>query len=201
MSSDLSAIHPSRFYNLPTSPDGPPFPSPFRPPQLQLRSNSPVNAHLDPLLHGKTSTDATKENATPNSPLTRSSTTTSSANASPNQEHALPKGKKLPSKPKPTCKPREDFSGNNIDNLLRAVIEIDPFMVPRSQVSAKWKEVATKVQDQACCLGRDADTLKNKVMTLLSWVEVRPPSVFLHPHQLTAHAERQKDVCAIPAQP
>jgi hypothetical protein len=126
--------------------------------------------------------DAAKENTAPNSPLTCSSTTTSSANVLPNQERASPKGKKLPSKPKSTRKPREDFSGNDIDNLLRAMIEVDPFMAPRSQVSTKWKEVATKVQDQACCLGRDADTLKNKVMMLLSWVEVRPPFVFLCPH-------------------
>jgi hypothetical protein len=182
MSLDLSVIHPLRFYNLLTGPDGPPFPSPFRPPQLQLHSNSPVNAHL---LCRNTSMDATKENAapsSPNSPLTCSSTTTSSANTSPNQEHTSPKGKKSPLKPKSTHKPHEDFSGNDINSLLQAMIEVDLFMALRSQVSTKWKEVATKVQDQACCLGHDADTLKNKVIMLLSWVEVHPPSVFLCPH-------------------
>ncbi|KAF8525366.1 hypothetical protein JB92DRAFT_3093703 [Gautieria morchelliformis] len=39
-------------------------------------------------------------------------------------------------------------------------------------VGEKWREVAKRVQEAGYCKGKDVDTLKNKVTSLLNWVEV-----------------------------
>ncbi|KAF8481368.1 hypothetical protein JB92DRAFT_3039218 [Gautieria morchelliformis] len=44
-------------------------------------------------------------------------------------------------------------------------------MAPRAKLGEHWKEVARHVQENGCCLNRESDTLKNKVASLLAWVE------------------------------
>ena len=61
----------------------------------------------------------------------------------------------------------------DLDQLLRAVIQVNPYLVGHLTVGEKWGEVAQVVQDAGYCKGRDVSTLKNKVQKLLSWVEVR----------------------------
>jgi hypothetical protein len=75
-------------------------------------------------------------------------------------------------KGKTTRKARADFLAKDIEHFLRAVIEIDPFMAAHSKVRARWKEIATRVQSEGFCSEREPDTLKNKVLSLLAWVEV-----------------------------
>jgi hypothetical protein len=67
---------------------------------------------------------------------------------------------------------REDFPINDLDQLLRAVIEVNPYIASRNKTAEKWREVAKRVQDAGYCKGRDPDTLKHKVINLLHWVEV-----------------------------
>ncbi|KAF8531720.1 hypothetical protein JB92DRAFT_2847806, partial [Gautieria morchelliformis] len=64
-------------------------------------------------------------------------------------------------------KGREEFSLKDLEQLLRAVIDINPYMVPRNKIGERWKQVARLVQDQGYCLNRDVDTLKNKVGSML----------------------------------
>jgi hypothetical protein len=78
----------------------------------------------------------------------------------------------LPLKGKTARKARADFSAKDIEHLLHAMIEVDPFMAARSKVGARWKEIATRVQSEGFYSEREPDTLKNKVLSLLAWVEV-----------------------------
>jgi hypothetical protein len=91
---------------------------------------------------------------------------------SPSSTNASSKVQKSPLKGKTVRKVRADFSAKDIEHLLCAVIEVDPFMATCSKVGARWKEVATRVQSEGFCLEREPDTLKNKVLLLLAWVEV-----------------------------
>ncbi|KAF8523229.1 hypothetical protein JB92DRAFT_3094086 [Gautieria morchelliformis] len=68
-------------------------------------------------------------------------------------------------------KVREEFSLKDLEQLLRAVIDINPYMAPRNKIGEQWKQVARLVQDQGHCLNRDVDTLKNKLGSMLAWVE------------------------------
>ncbi|KAF8479965.1 hypothetical protein JB92DRAFT_3041943 [Gautieria morchelliformis] len=70
--------------------------------------------------------------------------------------------KGLGSQPISSRKAREAFSLHDLDQLLRAVIEVNPYMAP---------QVARRVQESGCCLNRESDTLKNQVESLLTWVE------------------------------
>jgi hypothetical protein len=89
-------------------------------------------------------------------------------------------GSPSPYTPSPFCADpknsgrREEFSLADLDQLLRAVIDKNPYMAPRSQIGEKWKAVTEHVQDAGFCLGRDVATLKNKVTNLLAWAEVSP---------------------------
>ena len=65
-----------------------------------------------------------------------------------------------------------DFSINDLDQLLCTVIDVDPYIAPQKRSGEKWHEVMKCVQEVDYCKGRDIDTLKNKVSSLLSWVEV-----------------------------
>ena len=79
------------------------------------------------------------------------------------------------SKPVPHVSKRkihEEFSGNDIDQLLHAVILVSPYLVPCSQIMDKWKEVTKIVQAEGTCIGHNHKTLKNKVKSLLTWVLV-----------------------------
>jgi hypothetical protein len=73
---------------------------------------------------------------------------------------------------RPSTKKHEEFLLADLDQLLRAVIEVNPFMAPCNLVSMKWKEVVTQTQSAKCCLGCDLETLKNKISSLLAWCEV-----------------------------
>jgi hypothetical protein len=73
---------------------------------------------------------------------------------------------------------REDFPLADLDQLLRAVIDKNPFMAPKNQIGEKWKSVADTVQDAGFCIGRDSATLKNKVANLLAWAEVSDSPTF-----------------------
>ncbi|KAF8529959.1 hypothetical protein JB92DRAFT_2858958 [Gautieria morchelliformis] len=52
-------------------------------------------------------------------------------------------------------------------------------MAPWAKLGEHWKEVARHVQESRSCLNREPDTLKNKVASLLAWVEVRPSIIIL----------------------
>ncbi|KAF8507985.1 hypothetical protein JB92DRAFT_2955720 [Gautieria morchelliformis] len=70
----------------------------------------------------------------------------------------------LGSQPIYSRKAHEAFSLRDLDQLLRAVIEVNPYMAPWAKLGEHWKEVARRVQEWP-------DTLKNKVASLLAWVE------------------------------
>ncbi|KAF8519926.1 hypothetical protein JB92DRAFT_2828266 [Gautieria morchelliformis] len=69
-------------------------------------------------------------------------------------------------------KSREEFTSRDLEHLLGAVIDINPFMAPRSKIGDRWKEVTEIVQAKWFCQNREPETLKNKVSSLLGWVEV-----------------------------
>ncbi|KAF8523989.1 hypothetical protein JB92DRAFT_2827146 [Gautieria morchelliformis] len=77
----------------------------------------------------------------------------------------------LGSQPISSRKAREAFSLRALDQLLCAVIEVNPYMAPRAKLGEHWKEVARRMQESGSCLNREPDTLKNKVASLLTWVE------------------------------
>ncbi|KAF8484173.1 hypothetical protein JB92DRAFT_3030797 [Gautieria morchelliformis] len=77
----------------------------------------------------------------------------------------------LGSQPISSHKAREAFSLHDLDQLLCAVIEVNPYMGPRAKLGEHWKEVARRMQESGSCLNREPDTLKNKVASLLAWVE------------------------------
>ncbi|KAF8584777.1 hypothetical protein K439DRAFT_1616498 [Ramaria rubella] len=65
----------------------------------------------------------------------------------------------------------EDFPIQVLNQLLCMVIQVNPYLVVHKWVGEKWQEVMWVVQEGGFCKGRDADTLKNKVASLLQWVE------------------------------
>src|SRR5882724_3823362 len=76
----------------------------------------------------------------------------------------------------------EEFSANDIDQLLHAIISANPYLVPCSQITNKWKEVTKIVQAEGACIGHDHETLKNKVKSLLTWVQVCLIFIFIFIH-------------------
>ena len=86
------------------------------------------------------------------------------------------------SKPVPHAskrKIREEFSANDIDQLLHAIILFNPYLAPHSQITDKLKEVTKIVQAEGACIGRNHETLKNKVKSLLTWVQVHLIFIFI----------------------
>ena len=79
-------------------------------------------------------------------------------------------------------KSREEFTSRDLEQLLGAVIDINPFMAPRSKIGDRWKEVAIIVQAKGSCQNREPETLKNKVSSLLAWVEVCDHILSHSPH-------------------
>ncbi|KAF8514230.1 hypothetical protein BU17DRAFT_94718 [Hysterangium stoloniferum] len=57
--------------------------------------------------------------------------------------------------------------------LLSAVLNVNPWMCARGESKDKWQEVSVLVKQANACEGRSADTLKNKVYSLLKAVETR----------------------------
>src|SRR5882672_7660833 len=156
-------ISPSSFYNLPSGPptslcqlptaSGPHSPSLFTAPQI------------NPLL------------MTALPPVRQSAPATPAAPSVDIQPPSDPSSKPVPHVSK--CKIHEEFSGNDIDQLLRAVISVNPYLVPHSQIMDKWKEVTKIVQAEGACIGCDHKMLKNKVKSLLTWVQVHI-AFFIH---------------------
>jgi len=52
----------------------------------------------------------------------------------------------------------EEFSANDIDQLLHAIISANPYLAPCSQITNKWKEVTKIVQAEGACIGHDHET-------------------------------------------
>ena len=96
---------------------------------------------------------------------------TSSAN--PLRQPSLTAGIKIKTKGK-----KREFSNANFDQLFCTTIEVNPFAASRNSIGEAWKEVTRKAQITGYCLGRDADTCKNHVGTLVDWCEVSPSSSF-----------------------
>jgi len=62
------------------------------------------------------------------------------------------------------CKIHEEFSGNDIEQLLHVIISVIPYLVPHSQIMDKWKEVMQIIQAEGAYIGHNHETLKNKVV-------------------------------------
>ena len=69
-----------------------------------------------------------------------------------------------------------------LKQLLGTVIDINPFMVPCSKISDKWKEVTMIMQAKRSCQNWEPETLINKVSSLLAWVEVHDHFLSHSPH-------------------
>ncbi|KAF8521823.1 hypothetical protein JB92DRAFT_3110906 [Gautieria morchelliformis] len=81
-----------------------------------------------------------------------------------------PSSNELPLVPK-ARKTHEEFTTRDLDHLLAAMLAVNPYMAPCMKIGEKWREVATLVQEKGFCQNREADTLKNKVSSMLTWVE------------------------------
>jgi hypothetical protein len=66
------------------------------------------------------------------------------------------KGPSTASKGKLSQKPQQEFSGKGIDKLLHVVIEVNPYIAPKTQ-TVKWAEVAQHVQIYGTCIGHEAE--------------------------------------------
>src|SRR5882724_4459222 len=64
---------------------------------------------------------------------------------------SIPCSKPVPCMSK--CKIHEEFSANDIDQLLCAVISVNPYLEPHSQITDKWKEVMKLFKQRAHVLG------------------------------------------------
>jgi hypothetical protein len=64
---------------------------------------------------------------------------------------------------KNTGKSREDFPLTELDQLLHAIIKVNPFIALKILKGESWKEVLKRLQTAGFCMSHDADTLKNKV--------------------------------------
>jgi len=73
---------------------------------------------------------------------------------------------------------RVEFTAADLDQLLRVTIEVNPYATPRNSIGEAWKEVTQKAQAAGYCLGRDVDTCKNRITSLLAWCEVSPVFFF-----------------------
>ncbi|KAF8589133.1 hypothetical protein K439DRAFT_1613023 [Ramaria rubella] len=165
-----SPISPSNFYGL--------APPPPLPPQPLLKGFS--SSLIDPQLLNTTSstgsdTFMTSVSVTSDGARPPPSTITDATNASNIPSNIATKAALSPPTFKPVKskarKPHAEFSMHDLDQLLCTVIKVDPYMAPHSQIGSRWKDVTNCVQAARYCLGWDHETLKNKAMTLLSWVE------------------------------
>src|SRR5882672_4406004 len=115
-------ISPSSFYNLPSGPptslcqlpmaSGPHSPSLFTSPQI---NPSLMTASL---------------------PVRKSASVTPAAPSVDIQPPSNPSSKPVPHVS--NCKICEGFSGNDTDQLLHAVISVNPYLAPCSQITDKW---------------------------------------------------------------
>src|SRR5882724_8348617 len=150
-------IPPSSFYNLPS---GPPnslcqLPTAAGPCSPSLLTAPIVNPQIDPTLMA---------------PLPPVGKSAPAIPAAPSMEIPAPSDPSSnPVPPVSKCKLCEEFSGNDIQQLLRVIILVNPYLAPHSQIMDKWKDVTQIVQAEGACIGRDHETLKKKVKSQLSW--------------------------------
>src|SRR5882672_7524131 len=153
-------IAPSSFYNLPS---GPPtslcqLPMASGPHSPSLFTTPIIDTQIDPSLMAALPQVGKYSPATP---------------AAPSMDIQPPSNPSL--KPVPhvsKCKICKEFSGNDIDQLLHAVISVNPYLAPHSQIMDKWKEVTKIIQAEGACIGCDHETLNNKAKSVLTWVQV-----------------------------
>ncbi|KAF8575671.1 hypothetical protein K439DRAFT_1623411 [Ramaria rubella] len=162
-------IPPSNFYGFAAPPPAPPPPSP-------TTSHPPFGDFaFDPQLWDTTTTDSdtlVNPSGKPNSTITETTNRSNIPSNAATKAASPPASQPVKAKAKAARKPHEEFSTHDLDQLLRAVIEVDPYMAPHNKVGERWKEIMKHVQDAGYCLGHDHETLKNKVASLLTWVEV-----------------------------
>ncbi|KAF8498269.1 hypothetical protein JB92DRAFT_3125394 [Gautieria morchelliformis] len=75
-------------------------------------------------------------------------------------------------------KPHEEVTTIDLDKLLCAIIDADPYLVPCIEVGDHWKHAARLIQEGGFCQGHNVDTLRNKVTSLLAWVEYQVIPIF-----------------------
>lgn len=111
---------------------------------------------------------------TPPSPPHTLSTVTHNPNQSDVSTDPIPpvSVSKSPKKKTRSRKVREEFSHNDLKALLNAVLEVNPWVCAYGETNKKWDEVKVKVDESGACAGRSADTLKQKVLSVLKAVEV-----------------------------
>ena len=71
-----------------------------------------------------------------------------------------------------TRRTQEEFSSTELEKLLTAVIEVDPFMCKHGKSDEKWKEVLDVVQSKGFCKNRTPGSIKNKVLSEIKHFEV-----------------------------
>ncbi|KAF8579267.1 hypothetical protein K439DRAFT_1620693 [Ramaria rubella] len=165
-------IPPRNFYGFAAPPPAPPPPSP-------TTSHPPFGDFaLIPQLWDTTTTDSNtlfNPSGKPNSTITEMTNRSNIPSNAATKAASPPASQPVKAKAKAAQKPHEEFSTHDLNQLLHAVIEVDPYMAPHNKVGERWKEIMKRVQDAGYCLGRDHETLKNKVASLLTWVEGGKP--------------------------
>src|SRR5882724_4946902 len=119
-------IPPSSFYNLPS---GPP---------ISVSELSTASTKIDPSLMAESL------------PVGKSAPATPAAPSIDIPAPSIPCSKPVPCVSK--CKIHEEFSANDIDQLLHA-ISVNPYLVPCSQITNKRKEVTKIIQAEGACIG------------------------------------------------
>lgn len=84
--------------------------------------------------------------------------------------------------PRTRGRPRGRWSPREIEEAVRLVCEINPFGAKHGEKGSAWKDVAKKLRDEGLCKLKSVETVKNKVMALVAFQEVRvhvPVSIYL----------------------
>src|SRR5882724_2495119 len=113
-------IPPSSFYNLPS---GPP---------ISVSELSTASTKIDPSLMAESL------------PVGKSAPATPAAPSMDIRAPSVPCLRPVPHVSK--HKIRKEFSANDIHQLVRAIISVNPYLVPHSQITNKWNEVTKIVQ-------------------------------------------------------
>ncbi|KAF8492260.1 hypothetical protein JB92DRAFT_2835457 [Gautieria morchelliformis] len=107
----------------------------------------PADTVIDPML--------LKDTANQSRPSSTPTSAHPSTPPSSNEPPLVPKARKM----------REEFTTRDLDHLLAAMLAVNLYMAPHIKI------VAMLVQEKGFCQNREVDTLKNKVSSMLTWVE------------------------------
>ncbi|KIJ29511.1 hypothetical protein M422DRAFT_269045 [Sphaerobolus stellatus SS14] len=77
----------------------------------------------------------------------------------------------LPKKKGESRKMHEEFTVVELEKLITAGIEVDPFICKYREVDVKWKEVLELVQEKGYCKDRTFGSVKNKILGEIKRVE------------------------------